>query len=102
MGLIMSDTVLVTGGAGYIGAHACKVLARAGFTPVTFDNLNTGWEEAVKYGPFFKGDLMNRADVDAAFAQYKPGGPAFRGPLACRRKHDRPRQILAGQCDGRA
>ena len=36
MGLIMSDTVLVTGGAGYIGAHACKVLARAGFTPVTF------------------------------------------------------------------
>jgi UDP-glucose 4-epimerase len=72
MGLIMSETVLVTGGAGYIGAHACKVLARAGFTPVTFDNLNTGWEEAVKYGPFFKGDLMNRADVDAAFAQYKP------------------------------
>jgi UDP-glucose 4-epimerase len=72
MGLIMSDTVLVTGGAGYIGAHACKVLARAGFTPVTFDNLNTGWEEAVKFGPFFKGDLMNRADVDAAFAQYKP------------------------------
>ena len=68
----MSDTVLVTGGAGYIGAHACKVLKAAGFTPVTFDNLNTGWEEAVKYGPFFKGDLMNRADVDAAFAQYKP------------------------------
>ena len=64
--------VLVTGGAGYIGAHACKVLARAGFTPVAFDNLNTGWEEAVKFGPFFKGDLMNRADVDAAFAQYRP------------------------------
>ena len=68
----MGQTVLVTGGAGYIGAHACKVLKAAGFTPVTFDNLNTGWEEAVKYGPFFKGDLMNRADVDAAFAQYQP------------------------------
>ncbi|SEO23437.1 UDP-galactose 4-epimerase [Gemmobacter aquatilis] len=68
----MAQTVLVTGGAGYIGAHACKVLKAAGFTPVTFDNLNTGWEEAVKYGPFFKGDLMNRADVDAAFAQYRP------------------------------
>ena len=65
-------TVLVTGGAGYIGAHACKVLAQAGFTPVAFDNLNTGWEDAVKFGPFFKGDLMNRADVDAAFAQYRP------------------------------
>ncbi len=68
----MAQTVLVTGGAGYIGAHACKVLKAAGFVPVTFDNLNTGWEEAVKYGPFFKGDLMNRADVDAAFAQYRP------------------------------
>jgi UDP-glucose 4-epimerase len=38
----MSQKVLVTGGAGYIGAHACKALARAGFTPVAFDNLSTG------------------------------------------------------------
>lgn len=64
--------VLVTGGAGYIGAHACKALARAGFVPVAFDNLSTGWEEAVKFGPFVKGDLMNRADLDAAFARYRP------------------------------
>ena len=53
--------VLVTGGAGYIGAHACKALARAGFTPVAFDNLSTGWAEAVKFGPFEQGDLMDRA-----------------------------------------
>jgi UDP-glucose 4-epimerase len=66
------QTVLVTGGAGYIGAHACKALARAGFQPVSFDNLSTGWAEAVKFGPFVQGDLMNRADLDAAFARYRP------------------------------
>ena len=64
--------VLVTGGAGYIGAHACKALARAGFTPVAFDNLSTGWAEAVKFGPLVRGDLMDRAAIDAAFAQYQP------------------------------
>ncbi|WP_045388309.1 UDP-glucose 4-epimerase GalE [Falsirhodobacter sp. alg1] len=68
----MAKNVLVTGGAGYIGAHACKVLAAAGFTPVTFDNLTTGWAEAVKYGPLVQGDLMNRADIDAALAEYQP------------------------------
>jgi UDP-glucose 4-epimerase len=64
--------VLVTGGAGYIGSHACKALSRAGFTPVAFDNLSTGWAEAVKFGPLFQGDLMDRASLDAAFAQYQP------------------------------
>lgn len=64
--------VLVTGGAGYIGAHACKALARAGFEPVAFDNLSTGWREAVKFGPLFEGDLMDRAAVDAAFDLYQP------------------------------
>ena len=64
--------VLVTGGAGYIGAHACKALAQAGFTPVAFDNLTTGWSQAVKFGPLFHGDLLDRASLDAAFAQYKP------------------------------
>ncbi len=68
----MVQHVLVTGGAGYIGAHACKVLARAGFVPVVFDNFNTGWREAVKFGPVHEGDLMNRADVDAAFARWQP------------------------------
>ena len=64
--------VLVTGGAGYIGAHACKALSQAGFTPVAFDNLSTGWAEAVKFGPLFHGDLLDRASLDAAFAQYRP------------------------------
>ncbi len=64
--------VIVTGGAGYIGSHACKALAQAGFVPVTFDNLVTGWEDSVKFGPFEKGDLLDRARLDAVFAKYEP------------------------------
>jgi len=66
--------VLVTGGAGYIGSHACKVLSRQGYVPVTLDNLSTGWSQAVKYGPFVQADLLDRAAVDAVFDQYQPIG----------------------------
>tara|TARA_R110002072_G_scaffold401_10_gene2684 strand:+ start:3439 stop:4425 length:987 start_codon:yes stop_codon:yes gene_type:complete len=68
----MMGNVLVTGGAGYIGSHACKALKAAGFTPVTFDNLVTGWQDAVKFGPFEQGDLLDRTRVDQVFAQYQP------------------------------
>lgn len=68
----MTIRVLVTGGAGYIGAHACKALARAGFEPVVFDNLSTGWKDAVRWGPLVQGDLMDRASIDAALAEYRP------------------------------
>ncbi len=68
----MSKTVLVTGGAGYIGSHACKALAAEGFVPVTLDNLSTGWRDAVKFGPFVQADLLDRAALDAAFAQHRP------------------------------
>ena len=64
--------VIVTGGAGYIGSHACKALAQAGFVPVTYDNLVTGWEDAVKFGPFENGDLLDRARLDEVFEAYKP------------------------------
>lgn len=64
--------VLVTGGAGYIGSHACKALRDAGFIPVTYDNLVTGWEDAVKFGPFERGDLMDRARLDEVLAHYQP------------------------------
>lgn len=65
-------TVLVTGGAGYIGSHACKALKTAGYVPVTYDNLVTGWEDAVKFGPFERGDLQDRERLDAVFARHKP------------------------------
>jgi UDP-glucose-4-epimerase GalE len=53
-------SILVTGGAGYIGSHTCKALHNAGFTPVTFDNLVYGHREAVKWGPFVEGDLSDK------------------------------------------
>ncbi|QQA42856.1 UDP-glucose 4-epimerase GalE [Pelagovum pacificum] len=64
--------ILVTGGAGYIGSHACKVLAAAGYTPVTYDSLETGWKDAVKFGPFEQGDLLDRERLDQVFAAYRP------------------------------
>ncbi len=67
-----NKNVLVTGGAGYIGSHACKALRDAGFTPVTFDNCSTGWAQAVKFGPFARGDLMDRARLDEVFAEQQP------------------------------
>jgi UDP-glucose 4-epimerase len=64
--------ILVTGGAGYIGSHACKALARSGHTPITFDNFSTGWRDAVRFGPCVQGDLADRDALDAAFEEYKP------------------------------
>ena len=68
----MTATVLVTGGAGYIGSHACKALRDAGFTPVTYDNLCTGWRGAVKFGPFEQGELLDRARLAEVFARHLP------------------------------
>jgi UDP-arabinose 4-epimerase len=68
----MTSTVLVTGGAGYIGSHACKALATAGFTPVVYDNLSRGFEWAVKWGPFERGDLLDQARLEAVIQQHKP------------------------------
>jgi len=65
----MSKSVLVTGGAGYIGSHACKVLARAGYRPVVFDNLSRGHREVVRWGPLVEGDLADRARLAAALEQ---------------------------------
>ncbi len=64
--------VLVTGGAGYIGSHACKALSRAGFTPITYDNLVYGHEWAVKWGPLEKGDIGDRDQLSEVFQNYRP------------------------------
>ena len=62
--------ILVTGGAGYIGSHACKALAQAGFMPVTFDNLEHGHREAVLWGPLIEGDLADRELLDTVMQDY--------------------------------
>ena len=58
--------VLVTGGAGYIGSHACKALAAAGHAPVAYDNLSTGHRWAVKWGPLVVGELADGAALREA------------------------------------
>jgi len=68
----MSETVLVTGGAGFVGSHACKALANAGYRPVTFDNLERGHRCAVKWGPFHPGDIRNEDDLRGAFEAWRP------------------------------
>jgi len=57
-----SKTILVTGGAGYIGSHTVKELLKRGYGTVTFDNLSTGHREFVRGGEFIEADLR---DIDA-------------------------------------
>jgi UDP-glucose-4-epimerase GalE len=51
--------VLVTGGAGYIGAHTAKALHELGFFPVVYDSLSSGFREAVRWGAFVHGDIRD-------------------------------------------
>ncbi len=65
-------TALVTGGAGYIGSHACKALARSGWHPVSYDDLSAGHRFLVKWGPLEEGDIRDRARLDAVLARWRP------------------------------
>jgi UDP-arabinose 4-epimerase len=64
--------ILVTGGAGYIGSHACKALAASGYTPITYDNMVSGHEWAVKWGPLVKADILDQRRLREAFEAYRP------------------------------
>jgi UDP-arabinose 4-epimerase len=65
--------VLVTGGAGFIGSHACKALAAGGFLPVTFDSFVTGHAEAVRFGPLVRGDVRDTAALVQAMKHHRIG-----------------------------
>ena len=65
-------TVIVTGGAGYIGSHTAKALAAAGYNPVVVDNLSRGFEWAVQWGPLEKVDLEDRDGLRRVFESRKP------------------------------
>jgi UDP-arabinose 4-epimerase len=67
-----SKTVLVTGGAGFVGSHACKALAGHGFLPVTYDNLSYGHEDSVRWGPLERGDIGDRARLDQVMTEHRP------------------------------
>jgi UDP-arabinose 4-epimerase len=66
----MSTAIMVTGGAGYIGSHACKALARTGYRPIAYDNLVRGHREAVRWGPLVEGDLADRPLVIDTIRRY--------------------------------
>ena len=59
--------ILVTGGAGYIGAHTVKRLAGAGFETVVLDNLSTGHRDFVRWGAFIQGDVADAGTLDMVF-----------------------------------
>src|SRR5262245_44402460 len=63
--------VLVTGGAGYIGSHTCKALARAGYLPVALDNLDRGHKRAVRWGPFIQGDIRDRRLLESTIREHR-------------------------------
>lgn len=65
-------TVLVTGGAGYIGSHCCKAFAESGWSVIAYDNLSRGWRDAVKWGPLVEADICDAAAVAAALHQHRP------------------------------
>ena len=68
------SSILVTGGAGFVGSHVCKALARAGFLPIVYDDLSTGFEWAVKWGPLYKGSLEDKKRLKEVFKIAKPLG----------------------------
>lgn len=68
---MQSTKILVCGGAGYIGAHMCKHLARSGHEPVTFDNLSTGHRRAVQWGTLVEGDLLDPPALNRLFRTHR-------------------------------
>jgi UDP-arabinose 4-epimerase len=64
--------VLVTGGAGYIGSHACKALAAAGHEPIVYDDFSQGHRWAARYGPLEEGDVCDLTRVRAVMARWRP------------------------------
>jgi UDP-glucose-4-epimerase GalE len=75
-------TILVTGGAGYVGSHACKALAAAGHAPVVYDSLARGHRELVRWGPLEVGDLRDAARLDEVFARHRPAAVLHFAALA--------------------
>ena len=68
----MNKTMLVVGGAGYIGAHMAHMLVENGYSVVVFDNLSTGRRDFVPNSAIFiKGDLRNQKDIEKAFKNHK-------------------------------
>ena len=75
-------SILVTGGAGYIGSHTCKALRRAGFDPIAYDNLLRGNRESVKWGVLEVGELADGGHLRAVLTRYRPAAVVHFAALA--------------------
>jgi UDP-arabinose 4-epimerase len=78
----MSERVLVTGGAGYIGSHTAKALAEAGLEPVVLDDLSRGHERDVRFGPFVHGSILDGDLVRRTAREYRVKGVVHFAGLA--------------------
>lgn len=75
-------SILVTGGAGYIGSHTCKALRRSGFNPIAYDNLERGNPESVKWGALEVGELADSIHLRETLARYRPSAVIHFAALA--------------------
>jgi UDP-glucose 4-epimerase len=67
-----NKNIIVTGGAGYIGSHTCKMLHEFGYSPIVLDNLSTGHKSFIKWGEFENCDLREFEQTKAVIKKYKP------------------------------
>jgi len=65
------ETILILGGAGYIGSHANKILSNRGYSTIVYDNLSTGHKESVKWGKFILGDILDKEMLSKVFSENK-------------------------------
>jgi len=66
------ETILVVGGAGYIGSHTCLALSQAGYKVVVYDSLLHGHRQFAKFGPLEEGDIRDTQRLSGVIAQHKP------------------------------
>ncbi|WP_108662645.1 UDP-glucose 4-epimerase GalE [Acuticoccus kandeliae] len=93
--------ILITGGAGYIGSHVAKAVARAGLKPVVFDDLSTGSHHAVRWGAFEPGDILDTRRLHAVFAAHRPVGIIHLAALSIvAESHDHPEPYHAVNVEG--
>jgi UDP-arabinose 4-epimerase len=75
-------SIFVTGGAGYIGSHTCKALRGTGFNPITYDNLERGNPESVKWGALEVGELADGVHLRETLARHRPSAVIHFAALA--------------------
>lgn len=91
----MTPSILVAGGAGYVGSHTAKYLADSGFQPVILDNLSSGHRFALKFGPFYEGSIRDRSILEKIAEKHQPiGAILFAGFIAVGESTQHPRKYF--------